>query len=355
MKKRIPVMHLVMFLLALCVLQSTNGSFYKPGMLHMEKGLRAPLSPPDQQGVEPGYWKVEADILLHYFTSGEGIPILVIHGGPGFPPQKPWRGLEIIKEEVQALYYHQRGCGLSTKPIDTFETQNFMKNVVELNKALGLSAQLADMERIRRILKLDKLNLIGHSYGGFMAALYALEFPQHVNKMVLIAPAEVLKMPNDEGGFANYRKYLPEDKKTAFDQFLTRYFNYGQIFAKSEKDLIALNEEFGQFYMATYTERNLPYPAAEALDIEKTGGWMPHAIYFSLGMKYDLREELKKVPVEVLVIHGENDMMPIAASQEYAELFPKGNLKVIKGATHFPHSETPQEFASLIKTYFFPD
>lgn len=91
-------------------------------------------------------------------------------------------GLENLKKDYRFIYYHQRGCGHSTRPIDTFKSQNFMQNVTVLNKVLGLSAQLADIERIRRILGHERLILVGHSYGGFLASLYAAEFPEHVEK-----------------------------------------------------------------------------------------------------------------------------------------------------------------------------
>ncbi len=53
-----------------------------------------------------------------------------------------------------------------------------------LEQTLGISAQVADIERIRRILGEEKLIMVGHSFGGFLASLYAAEFPEHVARMV---------------------------------------------------------------------------------------------------------------------------------------------------------------------------
>jgi len=140
---------LIAIILVLGVPLSSSGALYKPGQVRTGKGIRSPLTPPSQEGVKPNHFKVAEDILLHYFQSGEGKPVLVIHGGPGFPPSKPWEGLENLKKDYRFIYYYQRGCGHSTRPIDTFKSQNFMQNVTVLNKVLGLSAQLADIERIR--------------------------------------------------------------------------------------------------------------------------------------------------------------------------------------------------------------
>jgi proline iminopeptidase len=351
MKKLFVFFFAIFFVLGMPLL--SRGALYKPGQLRTEKGLRSPLTPPSQEGVNPNHFKVAADILLHYFLSGEGKPVLVIHGGPGFPPTKPWDGLESLTGDYQFFYYHQRGCGHSTRPIDTFDSQNFMQNVTILEKVLGLSAQLADIERIRRILGFEKLILIGHSYGGFLAALYAVEFPEHVEKMVLIAPAGVLKMPIEEGeGFEKIKDYLSEKQKEEFDDFLSRYFDYGKIFTKSEKDLSILNAEYIQHFGAAMESRGLELPGMTKENLALSGGWMVHALYLSLGMTYDLREELKKIPVPVLVLHGEKDMMPIEASQEYADLLPEGKIYMIPESTHFPFSENPVQFARIVTDFF---
>ena len=113
---------------------SSNGSFYKPGTLKQERGLRSPLEPPSQEGVEPHFWKVSDDILLYYFKYGNGKPILVVHGGPGFPPSEAWEGLEKLTDNHRFYYYHQRGCGKSTRPVDTFDSPNYLRNMVDLNK-----------------------------------------------------------------------------------------------------------------------------------------------------------------------------------------------------------------------------
>jgi len=128
----------------------------------------------------------------------------VIHGGPGFPPLRSWPALDRLAAKYRFNYYRQRGCGKSTRPVMRFSSRNFYKNLIILNAALGLGAQIADIERIRRILGQEQLILIGHSFGGFIASLYAAEFPEHVDKLILLAPADVMKMPQKEGEFISW-------------------------------------------------------------------------------------------------------------------------------------------------------
>jgi len=100
--------------------------------------------------------------------------------------------------------------GADDRP-DRFEIRNYSKNVAALIRALGIQAQVADIERIRKGLSVERLVLVGHSFGGFLAALYAAEFPGRVEKLVLVAPADLLRFPPPGGGLhERVKRLLPE-------------------------------------------------------------------------------------------------------------------------------------------------
>ncbi len=316
---------------------------YEPGMVRAGKNLRASLTPPQQSG-DNSFWNVEADIQLYHFSAGEGRPVLVVHGGPGYPYSKPWSGLEPLTTGYQFHYYDQRGCGQSTRPVDRFSSTNYYENLTTLDQTLGLGAQIADIERIRQILGEERLIIVGHSFGGFLASLYAAEFPEHVEALILVAPADALVMPQDNGGlFEIVRQRLPDDMRSDYDAYLKRYFDFGSIFTKSEIDLVKLNEEFGKYYAAV-----APVPVSEQ---GRAGGWMVQAMYFSMGQRHDYRKALTTVAVPVLVIHGANDLQPEKASRVYAEAFSNSKFVVIENASHFPFEEQHERFAAVIDEF----
>jgi proline iminopeptidase len=320
---------------------------YQPGMVRQGKNLRAPLAPPAQtasQGNE-GFWQVETDLQLHYFAAGQGRPVLVVHGGPGIPYTQPWKGLEPLTDRYRFYYYDQRGCGQSSHPIDTFASKNYYANMTQLDQTLGLGAQIADIERIRQILGEDKLILIGHSFGGMIASLYAAEFPEHVEALILIAPAETLVMPPPSGGlFEQVRQRLPADQWPAYDAYLKRYFNYQNLFSESEKSLAQLNNDFVPYYKQALPTALIPAEGA-------AGGWMVQAIYLGMGTRHDYRPALKAVASPVLVLHGANDLQPETASRLYADAFPNARFQVIAGVTHFMFEEQPAAFAAAVADF----
>ncbi|MBI4673658.1 MAG: alpha/beta hydrolase [Chloroflexi bacterium] len=319
---------------------------YQPGMVRAGTNLRASLTPPAQPADE-NFWQVENDIRLYHFSDGTGANVLVVHGGPGFPFSAPPSGLAQLNDRYRLQYYDQRGSGKSSRPIDTFASSNYYENMQTLDRTLGLGAQIADIERIRQILGDEKLILVGHSFGGFLAALYAAEFPEHVQALVLVAPAETLVMPSESGGlFEQVRPLLPAEMKSEYDAYLKRYLDYGALFAKNEQELVALNNEFARYYSAALKARGLSLPQESSS--AEPGGWMVHALYMSMGLRHDYRDALKRVTAPVLVIHGQNDLQPEKASRSYVETFPNAEFRVIANAGHFVFTDQPDAFAQSV-------
>jgi proline iminopeptidase len=320
---------------------------YRPGMVRAMQNLRSPLAPPAQTG-DPDFWQVEADIRLYHFAQGDGRNVLIIHGGPGLPFRQPLTGLEPLTGEYRFHYYDQRGCGKSTRPFDRFESSNMYANMTSLDQTLGLGAQIADIERLRQILGDEKLILIGHSWGGFLASLYAAEFPERVEALILVSPATVLVMPQEEADlFDTVRQRLPEDQRTEFEAFMKDYMDFNKLFTRSEADLIALDEKFGRYYISV-----VEIPADKMVQQGEPGGWMNWGMYISMGQRHDYRSALKQVTVPVLVLHGVDDLQSEAASRQYADLFPNARFLVLPDASHFAFVEQPEAFAEAVGDFF---
>lgn len=315
-------------------------AMYQPGMVRSG----ASLVPPSPAG-DAEFWNVESGIRLYHFSQGTGHNVLVIHGGPGFPIHQPLPGLEPLTARYRFHYYDQRGCGRSTRPIDRFSSPNYLENVKTLDQALGLGAQVADIERIRRILGDEQLILVGHSFGAFLASLYAAEFPERVKALILVGPADLLLMPSSSDFFQEIRNALPEAHRPDYDAFLKRYSDFGGIFGKSDADLKALNAEFGRYYEEASRARNTPLPP-EAKS-EDGGGWMVYGMYFSMGRRHDYRPAMRAVQAPVLVVHGDKDLQPEASSRSVASAFVHSRVAVIRKAGHFVFFDQPVEFAKV--------
>jgi proline iminopeptidase len=323
--------------------QMAAGPLYQPGDVRAGKDVPDPLTPPATTGPQ---WRVAPNIELHHFEQGSGTPILVVHGGPGFPPTRPWQAGTLLSGDFRLIYYHQRGCGLSSRPIQSFQNQDMPGNMRNLHQTLGLPAQIADIERIRRILGIEKLILLGHSFGADIATLYAAEFPEHVQALVLVAPANMAVFPSqDPGLFERVRQRLPDEMKPEYGMYLGEYFDFRRAFQRTDAESSAFFARFGKFYGAA-TGGTAPQSSDAA-----TAGFVPLAVFCSMGQRHDYSAAYKSVHVPTLVVHGENDLQPESVSRDFGAYFTNSRFVRIEGAGHFVFDDRPQEFAGEIRRF----
>ena len=321
------------------------GPMYRPGDVRAGRNVVEPLAPPPQSGAP---WVVAPGIELHHFEEGSGMPVLTVHGGPGFPPTAPWAAGRLLAEKYKVIYYHQRGCGLSSRPIASFTDPNLYANMQLLNRTLGFPAQIADIERIRRLLGEDRLVLMGHSFGALEAALYAAEFPEHVKALVFVAPANLVVLPKQgDDLFASVRRRLPAAMNGDYERYLAEYFDFRAAFKRTEQQSSEFYGRFGRYYFAAVGAIPAGSNAAEA-------GYVPLAAYVGMGKHHDYTAALRVVTAPVLVIHGAADLQPESDSRAFAAFFPNSRFIAIPGAGHFVFNDRPKEFAAAVRGFLDP-
>jgi proline iminopeptidase len=330
--------------LAAWIWRAMMGPMYQPGNVRAGKDVVEPLTPAAQQS--GARWLVAPGIELYHFEEGAGTPILAIHGGPGFPPAGPWRAGALLGRDYRLIYYHQRGCGLSSRPIQSFSNPNMYANMQLLNRTLGLPAQVADIERIRRILGADKIVLMGHSFGALLAALYAAEFPEHVRAAIYVAPADLTVLPNPQTDlFGLVRRRLPAGMQPEFDGYMAEYFDFQRAFKRSERESGAFYGRFAKYYGAAAGG-----PPPQTGDVSEAG-YLPLAIYCGMGKHHDYSAALRAVATPGLAIHGSLDMQPESVTRGFAARFPNCRFTQIDGASHFVFDDRPEEFASQVREF----
>jgi len=123
------------------------------------------------------YQKVKSnDTDIYFRIFGEGEPLLIIGGGPGDASDRYLSLCELLSKNHQCIMPDQRGTGKSLPSVFDSTT-------------ISIELTLTDFEVIRKKLGIKKWNVLGFSYGGYLASLYAQFHPESVSSLVLLGSA----------------------------------------------------------------------------------------------------------------------------------------------------------------------
>ena len=279
-----------------------------------------------------GFVEVD-DTELYYTTIGSGDTLVVLHGGPGLSHQYLKPQLDsLLSSEFTLLFYDQRGSGWS--------------DGVENTSKLNMQTYVSDLERIRSHFNLSALNLIGHSFGGLLGMYYGINFPDHLNSLVLI-----------DTDAASYELRTPYQIETINARLSDEQENY--------LDSISETEDFRNFAVHTYdkyyktfltsyfadpadtTHLRLGFDSISIPKIRVTSG----SVRKDLG-QYDIHEQLQKIQCPTLILHGRESIFATEGAEAIQQRIPNSELHLFDNCGHFEYIEAPEEFKRLVANFY---
>jgi proline-specific peptidase len=273
-------------------------------------------------------------LKLYYEIEGEGQPLILLNGGPGFS-HAYLQSLTALKADARLIFFDQRGTGRSDKADPRDYT---------------VDANVEDVEQLRRELALDDFILFGHSWGGMLAQAYVLKYPARVSRLVL---ADTFSSAADvNAALARMRAAVPEATRAVY----VRYEQEGLY-----KDRDRYPDEYEAALDIAYEPVTLSVPAPEylqdmfskvAYDVYRV--MWGEATEFKLTgtlAQFDAVPRLREIRVPTLVIVGASDMPTIAMAQETAGSIPGARLVVFEHSRHFPFIEEPDKFLTVMREF----
>ncbi len=263
---------------------------------------------------------------LYYQKFGQGVPIIVLHGGPGLDQGYLLPQLLQFSGNNQLIFYDQRGSGRS---LDT-----------ELGpEYINIDQFVEDLEVLRKTLGFDKFILMGHSWGGLLAMQYAIKHQDHLHGLILLnsAPADYEGQTAFANEFQVRTKPVQDDIKDmfAFDDF--KKLNSVQI-ANAYRALFSV-----YLYDPSLIDNlslNLSEESAQSgfqvrEEMSKTD-WMQPGI--------NLFPDLKKLDIPTFILHGKQDIVPDWTAEQVHAAIPNSEMVMLEECGHFPYIEKPSEF-----------
>lgn len=297
------------------------------------------LAPSAPTADREGYVVTDDGARLHYVVEGQGPETLVVvHGGPGNSMEsiRPDFGPGEIGRRV--IYYDQRGNGRSSLDTDPAH--------------LAIGRQVADLEAIRVHFGLQKMNLLGNSWGGILVSYYAVAHPDRIARLVLHDPAPParpwLQAMSDE--IRRRSLSLSAADRRAFDAAADPYSWY-----RAPDPLVPCRTFMNILFRLYAYDPKVPGtthadPCAGGPKAVRRQLIVNKTIWGDLP-DYDIRPLLGPVTAPVLILYGEADPVPRAAAEAWAAGYPNARLLVIPHAGHLSHVEQPRIFFAAVDTF----
>jgi proline iminopeptidase len=254
---------------------------------------------------------------------GSGPPTVVLHGGPGAHHDYLLPGFDALADGRELIYYDQRGGGRSP---------------VSRATPVGWREHVADLEDLRQQWGIEQLTLAGYSWGSLLGLLYALEFPGQVSRLALISPAPAWK----EARLEFERRFQERNLASSLQQ------DRAVLRASGLRE-----RDPAQYAQRLFELSVVPYFFDPALARELTPfrvtGRTQQEVWATLG-DFDLRPQLPRLALPALVLHGENDPIPIEASQTLAQLL-RAKFRPLPRCGHVPYVEAFRAFVALLDEF----
>jgi proline iminopeptidase len=257
--------------------------------------------------------------------AGAKTPLVVLNGGPGFDhnyllTSDAW---DKIAAHRSVVLYDQRGTGRSGE--------------LKPGQSCTVADQVADLEALRAKLGVERMDLFGHSWGGFLAMAYAARYPQHVAHIVL-CDSSAPKWSETE----DILKHL-------FPEATERRDQHDALAAIGDADAggAAVKEYLSMLFVSS-RKRDEFLAAASQLRFNPA---VNQALNTELG-HIDLGPLLARLKMPVLVLTGRFDanVAPSTAWRIHKAI-PGSRFEAFEQSGHLPFFEEPEAFARSIERF----
>ncbi|HMI01129.1 MAG TPA: alpha/beta fold hydrolase [Pedobacter sp.] len=296
---------------------------------------------PGQDSFKDGTYVKVNGAKLWVFTIGAGDPVIIIAGGPGgaHPGLRDFD--PIAKGSHQLIYFDAFGRGKS--------------DTAKVVSEYSLARDIEDVEGLRKTLKLEKINILGHSYGGLVAQGYAIKYPQNVSHLILANTfhSYVMWQENDDNSNHEIKTNYPE----VWNE-LMKVREKGGVSSDPDHQAIYSRVPYGFLYSynpessgLNYSSQPYPNNFNSALYYQMVGRDGDFYVGSDIG-SFDFRKQLKDLKMPILIIGGRFDRVATPWMMiKYKEYCPQANFVMFEKSGHNPQVEEPEAEFKVIHEF----
>ena len=286
----------------------------------------------DNLFIEEGYKDVNG-VKHFYKIAGKGEPFILLHGGPGMYHDELYPFFLDFAKSNKVIFYDQRGNGKSI--LERIDSTTF---TVEL--------MVEDLEGLRKEFGIDKLNIIGHSWGGLLAMYYSVKYPNNIKRLILVDAAPV----NTDLLIKCYKQQISMFKPEEWEYVQKLWNSEDYLAGKPEvhneamrisEGIVFSNKDVIDDYMKAAAFNETTAKNAVALNDLAT----------QMKLNIHVQDKLSNINCPTLIINGKDDFIVEEAPRLTNHLIHNSELVFIEGAGHYPYIEKKVAFFNELNRF----
>jgi proline iminopeptidase len=282
-----------------------------------------------ETGKTPETVTADDGVRLWACRSGRGEPLVLCHGGPGL-----WDMFEdvagLLADLATVHRWDQRGCGRSQPCAGPWTTERFV----------------ADLDAVREHFGLERMTLLGHSWGAQLALSYALAHPERVAALVYVSGTGI-------GPDSDWHGAHEENFRARLGERTERHARWGELTGRERLSEAEERESAVLRWSAEFVdgERDLEYAGRmaepwfgvnydcnSALNAERKRIWATP----------ELHAACQALDLPVLIVDGARDIRPRSAVDSLERALPRVRRVILPEAGHLPWVEDPEGFREAV-------
>lgn len=261
-----------------------------------------------------------ARIAYYPLLEAKTVPLLVLSGGPGTDSSymRARGALDELARTRSLVFYDQRGTSKSSDATGR-ET---------------IDAYVDDIEAIRNAVGAPQIDILGHSFGGYLAMAYTSRYPQRVRGLVLVDSA-----PPKLGDVTQLMEQLFPER---IGEWRAKRATLGKHVTAADVTVFQSMEFVDEVALREFLD---------AVKDHRSNMDVNNALRRDMANR-DYRDEVRTFTQPVLVVHGRFDaVIAPADSWKLHQVLRNSRFQIIEAAGHLPHIERPQAFLAAVQPF----
>ncbi|MFX0034163.1 MAG: alpha/beta fold hydrolase [Candidatus Hermodarchaeota archaeon] len=264
-------------------------------------------------------------LKICYKMQGEGKPVFLIHG-LGVKKEFWIAQIGALSSKFKVIYFDLKGAGKSDRPSEPYTMETYIDEI----------------RGLLNFLDITKAHFIGHSFGGMVLINFCLQYPDYVDKLVLMATLP--NWPKDPGGLESWKKNQIELYEAALKNPVETF--YTKMKLRLTRGFLKLMQEDPKKKFHDI------FSAEDLIQMGKIDPMKPRDIINMSNVMgtHDTLDRLHEIKKETLIMAGEKDKLtPKAISFQIKERIPNSIIKLFEGSHYFPLENAPEVNQTIIE------